>query len=248
MKHQTGSSSRSATRRRSAASVALVSLALLAAGGLLLGQAADALSVEVPSSEVAGRVILSADPSPSDLLELAPGDPAHWQVSVRMKDATRATVAVELRRSGAVTAVPPGLRVTVASCSEAWRPGSGEPACGSGEIRVPAAPPPEKDASAGPFFDIAAEPSGAPAHLLVTLSTDQAVGRRAAEALADLGDDLSLGLRTVAVDGIPVARAGGHAPPGTGLLPLVAAIAIAAGVVGLGSALRLARGGSGRGS
>lgn len=243
MEHQRSSSSRPATRRRTIAGIAFVSVSLLAAGGVLLGQASAAMSVETSASDLTGRVILSADSSPSDLLELGPGDPAHWEVTARLEDAAAATVALELRRSGEVIDVPRGLQVTVASCSQEWTQAGASPTCEPGEDRVTLAPPPEAKAGATPVFDIAAEPAGTPAHLLVTLAIDPSTGRAAAERLADLGDQLALGLTPVAVDGVPVARARDRAVT-DGLLPLLAAAAIASGVVGLSSAIRLARGGA----
>lgn len=243
VEHQRSSSSRPATRRRTIAGIAFVSVSLLAAGGLLLGQASAAMSVETSGSDIAGRVILSADSSPSDLLELGPGDPAHWEVTARLEDAAEATVALELRRSGEIIEVPRGLRVTVASCGEEWTQAGAAPTCEPGEDRVALTPPRAGKAGATPVFDIAADAPGAPAHLLVTLAIDPSTGRAAAERLADLGDQLALGLTPVAVDGVPVARARDRAVT-DGLLPLLAAAAIAAGVVGLSSAIRLARSGT----
>ena len=94
-------------------------------------------------------------------------------------------------------------------------------------------------------------------HLLVTLSIDDGPGAAADDSLMGLTGEMGVGVRAVAIDGVPVdptdptrppGPGDGTDPPAVGLpvtggdpAPLAALALVAAGLAGLGAALLLAR-------
>lgn len=226
--------------RRMAAVLAGVSAVCVLAGGFALTSVANAAFVDAPVTGAQGRLVLSSDPYPAEFLGLSPGDHAYWLVDARLEDAQRATLRLEVRRSGELVSHPRGLTMTVDACALPWTPTDAAPQCPAGERRVTVRTPADDDSVSSPVFDLAPLAPEAPAHLLVTLGVEDSPEAAADESLMGLTGQKGLGLTAVSIDGEAVPPAQGGALPRTGLmlgiLPVVAAIA--AGLLGLGLALR----------
>lgn len=236
-------------RRRGPAAasvVAAVSLAALAMGGLALGQAASAALVDVPVDGAPGRLVLSSAPYPVQFLDLSPGGPRYWEVAARLEDASTATLSLELRASGELVSHPRGLTMTVDACTVPWSDATTAPACAAGAQRIAAATPADDYSAASPVFELAPLTADAPTYLLVTLAVEDSAAAQADESLMGLTGDMALGFTAVALDDVPVPPRTGDGLATTGADPtaLRAAAALAAGLLGLGSAFRLARKGS----
>jgi hypothetical protein len=235
-------------RRRAALLVALASGVLLAAGGVALGQAAHAALVDVPVTGTPGRLVLSSDPYPAQFLDLEPGQPGYWEVEARLEDASRATLQLELRKSGALVAHPRGLIMTVDACTEPWTDVATAPGCAPGAQRITVATPADDDTSTSPMFDLAPLQADAPEYLLVTLAVEDSAAASADRSLMGLTGDMAVGLTATAIDDVPGVPPSGGGATGGGLAAtgfdgsgLFAVAAIAAGLLGLGVALRLNR-------
>lgn len=97
----------SARRRRSLAVLsAACSLVLIGAGAAALSQSARAALVDAPSTGDARGVVLSSARYPAPVPDLIPGHPAFWQVGVRLEDVSRASLSLELRKSGDLVTHP----------------------------------------------------------------------------------------------------------------------------------------------
>jgi hypothetical protein len=229
-------------RRVAAPAVAALSALALTAGAVLAGQAASAVLIDVPPTGDPGRLVLSSEPYPAQFLELSPGDPAYWQVGARLEDAERATLSLELRKDGALVEHPRGLVMTVAVCDDPWTRLDATPACASGARAVTVATPADDYTSASPSFELRPLTASAPEFLLVTLAVEDSAAAAADESLMGLTGTMGVGLTATAVDDVPVTP-GRPSLPATGadFSALWAAAALAAGLLGAGWALRLAR-------
>lgn len=231
-------------------------VALLSGAGVVSAAAAD--YVAVPETGAPGRLMLFSDPYPADFLDMRPGEPAYWQIAADIEDADRATLAVELQKAGALVDHPRGLEVRVDTCATEWVDVPSAPACATGAEPVTTAGPSNDYSTGSPLFDLEAPlRENERRHLLVTLSIDDSAEASADETLMGLTGEIGIGVRAVAVDGDPVEPAppgepggpdDGTDPPDGGLpvtggpaVPLGAIALVAAGLVGLGAALSLAR-------
>jgi hypothetical protein len=238
-------------RRLVAATLTLgVSSALLGLGAVVLAGAASAALIDVPETGQPGRLILSSDPYPAEFLDLSPGEPGYWQVAARIEDADSATLALQLQKDGDLIEHPRGLTMTVDACTTEWTGLTSTPACASGAQRVTAATPAEDYSQTSPSFDLAAIQSGAPRYLLVTLAVEDSATAMADGTLMGLTGDMGVGLTATAFDDVPVnpdapGTPGGSLPrTGFDASALAAAAALAAGLLGLGTALRIYRKGA----
>lgn len=234
-------------------------VALLSGAGVAGAAAAD--YVAVPENGAPGRLILYADPFPAEFLDLRPGEPAYWEIAADIEDADRATLAVELQKSGALVEHPRGLAVRIDTCATEWAGVPSSPTCATGAEPVTTAGPSDDYTTGSPLFDLEAPlRDDERRHLLVTLSIDDSAEASADETLMGLTGDIGVGVRAIAVDGDPVdpeppGGPGGPGGPGDGTdppvaglpvtggpaVPLGAIALVAAGLVGLGAALSLAR-------
>lgn len=239
-------SPRVVSRRVSAALAAAASFALIGAGGVFLADAARAAFVDVPSTGTPGRLVLSSDPYPAEFLDLSPGDPAYWQIQARLEDATRATLAIELRKSGPLTQTPRGLVMQVDVCDAPWAATSDRPVCAGGGRSVTVATPSDDYATTSPSFELRPLTPSAPQYLLVTLSVDDSETAREDTSLMGLRGQMGVGLTAMSVDDVPVRPPGRL--PATGFDPtaLLGVGALAAGLLGMGASLRIARSGGRR--
>lgn len=234
------------SRRVSAVLAAAASLVLLAAGGVFVAGSARAAFVDVPPTGAPGRLVLSADPYPAEFLELSPGDPAFWQIQARLEDAATATLALELRKSGRLAQAPRGLVMRVDVCDEPWSGAPEQPVCAPGSRSVTVATPSDDPARTSPTFDLRPLAPSAPQYLLVTLSVEDSDAARADASLMGLRGQVGVGLTATSVDEVPVRPPGSL--PATGIDPmgLLGVGALAAGLLGFGAALRIARDGERR--
>lgn len=239
-------SPRVASRRVSAVLAAAASFALIGAGGVFVADAARAAFVDVPPTGSPGRLVLSSDPYPAEFLDLSPGDPAFWQIQARLEDATRATLALELRKSGPLAEVPRGLAMQVDVCDDPWAGVPDQPVCAGGGRSVTVATPSDDYATMSPSFELRPLTPSAPQYLLVTLSVEDSEAARADTSLMGLRGRMGVGLTAMSVDDVPVRPPGRL--PATGFDPtaLLGVGAIAAGLLGMGASLRIARKGARR--
>ncbi|WP_378146225.1 hypothetical protein ACFJGV_01285 [Cnuibacter sp. UC19_7] len=222
----------------------------LAAGGLALAGAAHAALVDVPPTGQPGRLVLASDPYPAEFLDLSPGVPGYWEVSARLEDAAQATLALELRKSGELVEHPRGLSMTVDVCSVEWTGLDSTPVCPTGAERVTVATPEEDYTTSSPTFDLEPLTATAPEYLLVTLAVEDSPEARADQSLMGLTGDMAVGLTATAFDDVPVRPGGGGtgtlADTGGNLWALGAVAALAAGLLGIGTAFRIYRKGEER--
>lgn len=232
-----------AGRRVAAVVTAALSVVLLSAGGLVLAQAAQAALIDVPPSGSPGRLVLSSEPYPAEFLELSPGEPAYWQIGARLEDARSATLSLQLRKDGELVEHPRGLTMTVRQCDSVWTGLDAVPACASGERAVTVATPADDYTTSSPTFELRSFTPTTPEYFLVTLAVEDSVAAMADTSLMGLTGQMGVGLTAVSIDDVPVTPG---RLPGTGFdpTPLGAVAAIAAGLLGLGLAFRLARKGT----
>lgn len=229
-------------RRVAAPVVATVSALALAAGVVAAGHAASAVLVDVPPTGAPGRLVLSSDPSPAQFLELSPGDPSYWQVGARLENATEATLSLQLRKDGELVEHPRGLTMTVQVCDQPWTGMDSSPACAPGARAVTVATPADDYATSSPSFDVRPLTATAPEFLLVTLAVEDSAAAAADTTLMGLTGSMGVGLTATAIDSTPVTPGAPALPPtGADLSALAAIAGIAAGLLGLGAALRLFR-------
>ena len=109
------------------------------------------------------------------------------------------------------------------------------------------ATPADDYTTSSPTFDLDPLAADAPTYLLLSLAVEDSAEAAADESLMGLTGDMAVGLTAVALDDIPVppTRPGAMLPPtGADFTALLAMAALAAGALGLGTALRIARKGS----
>lgn len=238
-------------RRLVAATLTLgVSTALLGFGAVALASAASAALIDVPETGQPGRLILSSDPYPAQFLDLSPGEPAYWQVAARIEDAQSATLALQLQKDGDLVMHPRGLTLTVDSCTTEWTGLDATPLCSSDAQRITVATPSDDYSQSSPTFDLPPIAAGTQRYLLVTLAVEDSAAAMADETLMGLTGEMGVGLIATAIDDVPV-NPGTPGTPG-GSLPrtgfdastLAAVAALAAGLLGLGTALRIYRKGA----
>ena len=184
--------------------VGLLSVAALAAGSLLLADAARAAFVDVPETGQPGHLVLSADPYPAEFLDISPGEPAYWQVTARLEDASSATLSLELRKDGEVTEHPRGITMTVDRCSVPWTDVDTSPRCTDGAARVTVATPADDYTTSSPTFELRPLRADRPEHLLVTLAVEDSAAAMADESLMGLTGTMGLGLTATAIDDRPI--------------------------------------------
>lgn len=222
-----------------------MSLASLSIGGIALSEGASAALIDVPVTGTQGRLVLSSDPYPAEFLDLSPGEPRFWEVAARLEDAATATLSLELRKAGELVDHPRGLSMTVDACTVPWTDPTTAPACSTGAERITVATPADDRESSSPRFSLDPLTADAPTYLLVTLAVEDSAVARADRTLMGLTGDMAVGLTAVALDDMPVPqpRTPGAALPATGAdaIALLAVAALAAGLLGLGAALRLSR-------
>lgn len=233
-------------RRCVSAVLAAASLTLVGAGSLFVADAARAAFIDVPPTGAPGRLVLSSDPYPAEFLDLSPGDPAFWQIRARLEDATRATLALELRKSGPLAEAPRGLVLQVDVCDAPWSGFPGQPICASGSRTVTSATPADDYTSSSPSFELRPLTPTAPQYLLVTLSVDDSAAAQEDTALMGLRGRMGIGLTATSIDDVPVRPPGRLAATGFDPTMLLGVGALAAGLLGLGASLRLARNGGRR--
>jgi hypothetical protein len=241
-------------RTVAASLMAGVSFVALAAGGIALAGAANAALIDVPPTGTPGRLVLSSDPYPAEFLDLSPGDPGYWEVGARIENATKATLSLELRKSGQLVEHPRGLIMTVDVCSVEWTGLDSSPSCSTGAQRVTVATPEDDYTESSPTFDLAPITAGAPEYLLVTLAVEDSPEAMADTTLMGLTGDMGVGLTATAFDDVPVkpvtpgggTGGGGLANTGVNLWALGAVGALAAGLLGIGTAFRIYRKGAER--
>jgi hypothetical protein len=239
-------SPRVAGRRVSAVLAAAASLALLGAGGVFVADAARAAFVDVPPTGAPGRLVLSADPYPAEFFELSPGDPAFWQIQARLEDATSATLALELRKSGPLAEVPRGLVMRVDVCDDPWSGAPDQPVCARGSRSITVATPSDEYATTSPSFELRPLTPSAPQYLLVTLSVEDSAAAREDASLMGLRGRMGVGLTAMSVDDVPVRPPGRLPSTGFDPMALVGVGALAAGLLGIGASMRIARNGGRR--
>lgn len=231
-----------AWRRSVGVLVAVLSAALMVAGGMLLAAKANAALIDVPPTGAPGRLVLSSEPYPAEFLDISPGEAAFWQVGARLEDASRASLALELRKEGELVEHPRGLTMSVAVCDVPWSSLDTAPICTSGERAVAVATPADDFTASSPVFELRPLTPTSPEYLLVTLSVDDDAAARADTTLMGLTGRMGVGLTAVAMDRpADTPGAGGLAVTGADAGMLLAVAAIAAGLLGLGAALRLCR-------
>ncbi|MCS5498625.1 LPXTG cell wall anchor domain-containing protein [Cnuibacter physcomitrellae] len=225
--------------------VAGASSLTLAAGGVALAGAAHAALIDVPPTGQPGRLVLSSDPYPAEFLDLSPGDAGYWEVGARIEGATKATLSLELRKSGDLVEYPRGLSMTVDVCAVEWTGLDSMPVCPTGAERITVATPENDYATSSPTFDLEPLTAAAPEYLLITLAVEDSPEARADQTLMGLTGDMAVGLTASAFDDVPVRPGGGGGGtlPNTGgnLWALGAVGALAAGLLGIGTAFRISR-------
>lgn len=228
-------------RRGSALLAAVASLAFLGAGSVLLADAALGALIDVPATGAAGRLILSADPYPAELLDLSPGEPAYWQITARLEDATHAELALELRKSGPLAASPRGLVVRMEVCDSPWSGLPDRPVCPSGAREITVATPEDDYTSSSPTFELRPLTPSARQHLLVTLAVENSAEAASDTGLMGVRGHLAVGLTATSIDDVPAHPPSRLAATGSDPGLLVGAGVLAVGLLGLVAALRLAR-------
>jgi hypothetical protein len=231
-------------RRLLAVLVAVGSAATISAGGLMIAHAAHGALTPVPVTGAPGRLVLDADPYPAEFLDLSPGDPAYWTVRASLQHAIRATLSLELRKDGAIVTHPSGLRMGIAECAEPWTALDAVPQCGSGSRPITVATPADDYAASSPSFVLTSLEPQSPNYLLVTLEVEDSAAARADETLMGLTGTMGVGLTAVSIDDVPVPPDRGRDPlAATGIdgAWLIGTATVAAGLVGLGAALRMGR-------
>ncbi|MCC4247395.1 MULTISPECIES: hypothetical protein [Microbacterium] len=232
---------RSRGRHGGALLVAAVSSVIMGTGSLMIADAALAALIDVPHTGAPGRLVLSSDPYPAEFLDLSPGEPAYWQIRARLEDATKAELALELRKSGALAASPRGLVMRVDVCDSPWSGVPEQPLCASGAREVAAASPEDDFASSSPVFELRPLTPSAPQYLLVTLAVDGSAAAASDETLMGLRSRLGVGLTATSIDEVPVRAPDRLAATGSAPGMLIGAGALAAGLLGVAAALRLGR-------
>lgn len=135
--------------------------------------------------------------------------------------------------------------MTVRLCDTPWAALDTAPACARGERHVTVVTPEDDHALTSPTFELRPITPSTPAFLLVTLALEDSAEARADRTLMGLTGEmgLGLGLTATAVDGMPVVPGGSSLPrTGGNLAALLGVLALAAGALGSGAALRLGRG------
>lgn len=229
-------------RRSLGVLVAVLSAALLAAGGVLLGANARAALIDVAPTGAPGRLVLSSEPYPAEFLDISPGEPAFWQVGARLEDASRATLALELRKDGELVEHPRGLTMAITVCDVPWRSLDTAPVCPPGARPVTVATPFDAYTDSSPVFELRPLTATAPEFLLVTLSVEDSAAARGDTSLMGITGRMGIGMTAAAV-GEPTTSppGGGLARTGADVGLLLAVVAMATGLLGVGTALRLLR-------
>ncbi|MDD9207623.1 hypothetical protein PU560_14290 [Georgenia sp. 10Sc9-8] len=250
-----------ATARRSRARWLRGTAVLLITGGLSLGSVGALAQLTAVPDDRPGYLQLTAEPYPTGVTELAPGQSVSWHLQARLEDADGSTLGLELRGTGALVEHLHGMEVAVESCPSAF---VGEGCPGGGSTVVPRARLAEvAGAPTGPTWWLPDLVPAEPQHLRVELGLP---GEGGADAtLQELAGAVTVGLHASGSDpatetpGAPetpqppdapdepaTASPGAPASPGGGLPPTGAAVTglllTAAGLLLLGATLRRAAG------
>jgi hypothetical protein len=211
------------------------STALLCAGTLVVGQAAQAAFVDVPQSGTPGRLVLAADPYPFVADDLSPGDSRVWKVDARTEASEPASLTLEVRTGGDLARHPSGTRVRVERCDVAWTDAA-TPECAEGPVLVTELGPATAVAAMDTTFTLRALGPGVVEHLLVTVSLPDAPGSRGDDSLMGLTGDLGLVFTAAStqVDVVAPVEDAGELPATGSTIGLVPGLlALAAGAAGL---------------
>lgn len=103
--------------RAGVAAVFTVAAGLIATGAVLVATASSASADIITSGGV-----LSLDASPGALSDdtMAPGDTVYWPISADLNASTSGELSLRITSSGALASSSSGLRVSLASCPDAW--------------------------------------------------------------------------------------------------------------------------------
>jgi len=232
-------------RPLAAGALAAASAVAIACGVVALAGAANAALIDVPVTGAPGRLVLSSDPYPVEFLDLSPGEARYWEVAARLEDAREATLSLELRADGELVRHPRGLVMTVESCDTEWTGLDGAPLCATGGRAVTVVTPADDYSTSSPRFELSPLTPEAPQYLLLTLAVEDSAAARADTTLMGLTGNMAVGLTATAFDDRPVTPPA-PALPATGGDPAAVAgmLAVAAGMLGIGAALRLRRRGT----
>jgi hypothetical protein len=110
--------------------------AMLVVGGALVATASSA-SADIISDGGA----LSLDSTPGDLSGgslIAPGDTMYWPISANLDASTSGQLTLKVTSGDVLASDPGGLRLTLASCADAWTipAAPAAPTCDSGEATI----------------------------------------------------------------------------------------------------------------
>ncbi|WP_181420455.1 hypothetical protein [Curtobacterium sp. MCBD17_023] len=112
-------------------------LGVLAAGTLVCGgfgilsttAAAATVWHPVPETGAPNGLTLDTNRSRLDIPDLAPGQPAFWQVHTRVDRDGRVRLDLDVRKDGDLVTHPRGLQVAVTACDEEWQEVRSAPRC-----------------------------------------------------------------------------------------------------------------------
>ncbi len=215
----------------------LLAIAAAVAAPLVLSSPARAELVELAPNGAPGRLVLSTSHLEEDEHLLSPGRPSHWQISATVEDAARATLALELRKSGELVEHPRGLVKRIDSCERPWTDLDTAPVCSADQRHIVETTPADDHRTSSPTFELDPVTPGAPEYLLVTLSVEDSPAAAADPSLMGLRGDVAFGLIAVAFEPLPQAPAAPSPPlPGTGSSSAPAiALLVASLLIGVGA-------------
>jgi hypothetical protein len=109
----------------------LVAGAFVCGGMAILTPTAASATVwhPVPETGAPGGLTLDTDRSRLDIPDLAPGQPAFWQVHTRVDRDGTVRLNLDIRKNGDLVTHPRGLQVTVTACDEEWQEMRSAPRC-----------------------------------------------------------------------------------------------------------------------
>lgn len=192
---------------------------LLSTGGLMVGQRAWALWVDVPQTGQPGYLSLASAPYPADFPDLSPGDAVHWQIRVDLND-EHADVTLQMAREGALVERQGGLLISATACSEEWDltaaptcHGTRAPIIGPTDAADPALGPTVSSGATfpdiSPVWDVGWMSSGSSAFVLVTLMVPDTPQSRADVDLMGLESSIDFAFSAFASSAPPP----GEGPP-----------------------------------
>ncbi|WIB26728.1 hypothetical protein [Curtobacterium sp. MCSS17_015] len=82
-----------------------------------------------PETGTPGGLTLDTDRSHLDIPDLAPGQPAFWQIHTRVDRDGTVRLDLDVRKDGDLVAHPRGLQIAVTACDEEWQEMRSAPWC-----------------------------------------------------------------------------------------------------------------------